>query len=90
MRCVGEIKAPVLQHFIIDINDDEQNKFEQNWIGFYDDKRLTFEKPPYIINKETEQDKKNLVADLKDKTSKAKTVDDVKEILNSVLNNLQK
>ena len=85
MRSVEEIDAPAFQHFVIDTTDDEQNKLEQNWIGFYENGKLRFEKPPYIINEEIEKEKKTLVADLKDKASKAKTIDDVKEILNSVL-----
>ena len=59
----------------------DEDKVKQNWIMKIEKGKLKYEKPPHVENKE----KKELIEDKKKKLSKAKTLDEVKQIQNEII-----
>jgi hypothetical protein len=65
-----------------DLTDDEKEKLRQNWRPFIKDGKLLFEKPSRIISDE----KKQKIDELKTSVKGAKSVSELKDIINELLN----
>lgn len=83
MRSAGLIEAPDLIRLEITPTPEEQEKIDQNYLYSIKDGKLQFTEPPWV----KEPKKQQTIETLKQNIKTAQTLEDVKNIVQTLLDN---